>query len=240
MIKPQIVMAEQQGYHNANPDTLSRLEKSKSYQDLSTICIVPCMDSIPAKVVQNWLGMWSPMNQKFIRIFVFNMEVGSAYSTTIDQILQHPDLKNWKYILTLEHDNMPPADGLLKLYESIGDYDAVGGLYWTKGEGGQPMCYGHPKNFPVNFIPFAPQPGELTQCNGLGMGFTLFKMSMLADPRLPRPLFETVQRIVPGEGGQAFTQDLKFFHEAGKLGYRFACDPNVRVGHYDLANDMIW
>ena len=40
-------------------------------------------------------------------------------------------------MLTLEDDNLPPPDGLLRLYESIeaGPYDAVGGLYWTRATG---------------------------------------------------------------------------------------------------------
>jgi hypothetical protein len=241
-IKPQIVVQDHQGIHNANFEgTTKRIKESRSYEDLSTICIVPCMDYVPSKVVQNWMGLMSAMNQKFIRIFVMNMEVGSAYSETIDNvILSNPELANWKYILTLEHDNMPPPDGLLKLYESIKNYDAVGGIYFTKGPMGQPMCYGKPDVYPSNFIPFIPEPDSVTRCNGLGMGFTLFRMEMFKDRRLPRPLFETVQEYIPGQGARAYTQDLKFFEEAGKLGYKFACDSRVRVGHYDVKEDIIW
>ena len=68
----------------------------------------------------------APMNQKFIRTFVIGMEVGAAYTQAIEQILANPVLRNWKYILTLEEDNMPPPDGLLKLYESMDKFDVVG------------------------------------------------------------------------------------------------------------------
>lgn len=229
--KPTIIVSEDTGFHNSSSETVKRLEASKSYQDLSTICIVPCLKSIPARVVQNWLSLASPMNQKFIRIFAYNMEVGTSYSETIDMILNNEELKNWKYILTLEHDNMPPADGLLKLYENMDKYDAIGGIYFTKGAGGQPMSYGNPSVFPINFIPFLPPPDSVTRCNGLGMGFTLFKLEMLKDKRLPRPLFQTTM---------SYTQDLKFFEAAGRLGYKFACDSRVKVGHYDLENDIVW
>lgn len=238
--QPQIIIPNLAGYHNSNPETAARLSKSKSYQDLSTICIVPCVGGIPPKIVQAWNGMMKPMNQKFIMIMVENMEVGAAYSHTIETILANPELSKWKYILTLEHDNAPAPDGLLKLYENMDKFDGIGGLYFTKGEGGQPMCYGRPEQFPVNFIPFLPEAGTVTPCRGIAMGFSLFKLEMFKDARLPRPLFETKQSYVPGQGAQAYTQDLKFCEEAGKLGYKFAVDARVTVGHYDYANDFMW
>jgi hypothetical protein len=239
--EPQIVIPDLAGINNNNQDaTRKRLTTSKSYQDLSTICIMPCVGGIPPKVVQSLRGLLTPMNQKFILIMVENMEVGAAYSATIEQILMNPDLSNWKYILTMETDNLPPPDGLLKAYENMDKYDAIGGLYFTKGELGQPMCYGDPNVFPVNFIPFLPQVNEVAECRGLGMGFTLFKMEMFKNQNIPRPLFQTVQDYTPGVGARAYTQDLKFFEEAGKQGFKFACDSRIKVGHYDYLNDFTW
>jgi hypothetical protein len=185
------------------------------------------------------MGLLTPMNQKFFRIFATHMEVGKAYSSVIGQILANPELSKFKYILTLEHDNMPPADGLLKLYENMDKFDAIGGLYFTKGEMGQPMCYGKPGDFPVNFIPFPPASESVQECRGLGMGFTLFKTEMFKNPEMPTPLFETVQKVTPG-GVHQYTQDLKFFEMAGKLGYRFACDSRVKVGHYCSQQDFVY
>jgi hypothetical protein len=245
-IKPQIVIEDYQGRHNADPNSSDRLIKGNTYRDLSTICIVPTRGMITAKVVQNWMGLMPLMNQKFIRIFVIGMEVGEAYAQAMEMILAHPDLSNWQYILTLEEDNLPPPDGLSKLIESINQgFDAVGGLYWTKGPAGQPMIYGDPAVMPRNFIPQVPCPDTIQPCNGLGMGFTLFKVSMFKDPRLPRPLFKTMSEYKPGFGCQVFTQDLYFFNNAVALGYKFACDTRVRVGHYDYEGvagepDTVW
>ena len=144
-------------------------------------------------------------------------------------ILGHPELKNWKYLLTLEEDNIPPPDGLLKLYEGIGKYDAIGGLYWTKGEGGMPMIYGDPKEMPRNYRPQVPQLDKVQECNGLGMGFTLFKISMFK--KVEKPWFKTLQNM---------TQDLFFFDKAAKDGFRFAVDNRVKVGHMDPTSGMIW
>jgi hypothetical protein len=72
------------------------------------------------------------------------------------------------------------------------------------------------------------------------MGFTLFKMEIFKNKKLQKPFFETTQKYHPTQGVQNYTQDLKFFENAGKLGYRFACDSRVKVGHYDIENDQMW
>ena len=240
-MKPQIVLEDVSGRHNTDLDKArDRLIQGHTYQDLSTICIVPTRGTIPAKVVQSWMGLMTPMNQKFTRVFIAGMEVAEAYNAGIETVVSSPDLQNWKYILTLEEDNMPPPDGLIKLYEGMEKYDVVGGLYWTKGEGGQPMIYGDPYSIPMTFIPQVPQPETIQPCVGLGMGFTLFKISVFKDQRLPRPYFKTLQEYVAGKGARMYTQDLYFFENIQKLGYKVACSTKVRVGHYDSSADIVW
>ena len=238
---PQIAMPEV-GQHNKDlENSINRLKQSGTYKDLSTIIICPTRGQIPAKVVQYWMGLMRPMNQKVIGpIFGIGMEVGESYNNMIQSILDNPELSQWKYILTIEEDNCPPADGLLKLYENIEEYDVVQGLYWTKGEGGQPMIYGDPKVMPKNFIPQMPRPGEIQQANGLGMGFNLFKLDIFKNPNVPKPWFKTVQEVIPGQGARAYTQDLYFYENAAKAGYKFACDNRVLVGHYDINADKMW
>ncbi len=247
VIKPQIITGEQQGYHNADiKRAQERLSRGGSYKDLSTVILLPSRGQIPAKVVQNWFNLINPMNQKIMRFFMIGMEIGDAYNEAIQAILDNPELTNWKYILTIEDDNMPPPDGLIKLYESIEGgvdgikYDVVSGLYWTKGEGGQPMIYGDPKAIPLNFIPQIPLIDTIQQANGLGMGFDLWRISMFKDKKIEKPWFKTCQEYTPGQGARIYTQDLYFFEKAGRFGYKFACDTRVKVGHYDLQNDLVW
>lgn len=230
------------GANNANFELAkARINNAKTYRDLSTICIVPAISAIPPKIVQAWRSLLTPMNQKFIMIMMENMEVGEAYTQAIDMILANPQLNTWKYLLTLETDNAPQPDALLKLYEDIDEYDAVGALYWTKGDMGQPMCYGDTRNPVVNFIPFVPEAlGVATRCYGLGMGFTLFKLDMFKDPRLPKPIFETRQKFTNGIGVESYTQDLKAFETLGKLGYKFACSTKALCGHYDYQIDRMF
>ena len=239
-MKPELILQNYEGYHNST-DAVERLKKAKSYQNLSTIIICPTRGQIPAKVVTSWMGLMRPMNQLVIGpMFAVGLEVGEAYNNMIESILENPSLSNFKYILTIEEDNCPPPDGLLKLYESMDTYDVVGGLYWTKGELGQPMIYGDPRVMPKTFIPQLPQEGKVVPCNGLGMGFNLWKLDIFKNPKLRRPWFKTLQEYDPATGGRAYTQDLYFFEEASKCGYKFACDCRVKVGHYDFQSNMMW
>jgi len=239
-MKPQIVIENYQGAHNAELlKSVERLEKGKAYRDLSTVCIVPTRGMIPAKVTQAWMGMISPMNQKFTRIFMIGMEVGEAYCAAIELILANPELSKWKYILTMEDDNIPPPDGFLKLYENIDDFAAIGGLYWTKGEGGQPMIYGEGEEGNLHFRP-QPPTKDIQECDGLGMGFTLFKLDIFKNPQIEKPWFRTCQDWDPQRGTKVYTQDLFFFEKIRKLGYKVACDTRVKIGHYDPQMDIVW
>jgi len=170
------------------------------------------------------------------------MEVGHAYSQAIEAVLAHPDLSRWEYVLTVEHDNMPQPDGVLKLVkqmEAHPEFACIGGLYWTKGEGGVPQIWGDIKDPVQNFRPQAPVPGQLVECWGTGMGFNLWRMSMFRDlqarKEMPKPLFQT-KASASGVG----TQDLAFWAEARKFGYRCAIDCDVLVAHYDAQQDIPW
>lgn len=241
MAQPAIIVPDTQGIHNAS-DYAKRLSKEKIYRDLSTVIICPTRGVIPARIVSSWQGLMRPMNGATVGpIFMEGMEVGEAYNQAIKMILENDGLKNYKFILTLEEDNSPAPDALLKLYESIDEYDAIGGLYFTKGESGQPMCYGNPAEMPLNFRPQIPLPDQVTPCNGLGMGFTLFRLEMFKDERFEYGhWFKTLQEYDAQRGGKAYTQDLYFFQKARELGYKFACDSRVKVGHWDNNNKIMW
>ncbi len=240
MTKPQIVIDHFDPPAQISVDLSEKLSTNEFYRDLSTICIIPTRGMISAKVLQSWWGLMVPMNQKFMRMFVIGMEVGAAYTQAITQILENPILRSWKYILTLEEDNMPPPDGLLKLYEGMEKFDVVGGLYWTKGDAGQPMIYGDHKREEINFVPQVPIPETIQECNGLGMGFNLFKKDIFRDPRVPRPWFKTLQEFAPNVGIRGYSQDLYFYENIKKLNYKVACDTRIKVGHYDAENDIVW
>lgn len=234
-MKPQIVCPDY-GKHNADLDAaVRRVNESSAWKKLDTIMLTPAGGTIPTKVVASWLNLYAPPNNKFFRMFAVGMEVGEAFSTAIENILAHPDLSKFKYIITLEHDNIPPPDGIVKLLEQMEahpEFACIGGLYWTKGQTGVPQIWGDPRDPQINFRPQPPVPGMLVECCGTGMGFNAWRLDVFRDQRLRRPWFKTQK-----EGGVS-TQDLYFWSDARQHGYRCAIDCSILVGHYDLNGDF--
>lgn len=242
--------AENVGRHNADLQAShDRIIAGGTYKDCSTIALTPSRGepghlgktTWSVKFAMALAGLIRPMNQRFTHWPVIGHEVGEAYNDAIRQILASPDLSTWRYLCTIEDDNLPPPDGLLKLYESMEahpEFTAISGLYWTKGPGGQPMLYGDPKVMPRTFIPQPPIPDTVQECCGIGMGFALWRLDFIK--KMPGPWFMTKQTWDPSTGGAQFTQDLWHCLEAAKYGGRFAVDTRVRVGHYDANEGIVW
>jgi hypothetical protein len=231
-----------------------------TYKDNSTVIIIPTRGEyqtaegvkveglIPKQVVSAWQALISPMNQKRAILFTSGHEVGRAYDALITMILAHPELKNWKYILTLEDDNIPPPDAHIRLLESIewGNYDAVSGLYFTKGDVNMPMAYGDPAEYArTGVMDFRPRDvrealaaGQIMPVNGIAMGTALWKMSLFRE--IPAPWYVTLNDLVPGKGVVGMTQDLSFCQRAIQAGKRFSVDLRVRVGHLDVTSNTIF
>lgn len=200
------------------------------------ICLLPAGKSIATRIALAWRGMICPPNQPWHFMAIEGEEVGVAYNRAIEQILAHPDLSTWEYILTVEHDNLMPSDGLIKLIKRMDEHpelSCIGGLYWTKGEGGVPQIWGDPSDPVVNFRPQPPRAGGLVECVGTGMGFNLWRLDMFKT--LAKPWFET-----KCSAGGVGTQDLAFWGEARKHGHRCAIDCNVLVGHLDTSTGIVW
>jgi hypothetical protein len=230
------------GRHNADLQaSAGRIIESGSWKKQRIIMLLPAGRMVPSKAALSWMNLIFPPNQSVIRWLCMNMEVGEAYSTAIEQVLSHPDLRDWEYILTVEHDNLPPPEGVVRLIEQMEkhpEFACIGGLYWTKGESGVPQIWGDPKDPILNFRPQPPDVGGgLVECCGTGMGFNLFRLSMFKDDRLRRPWFKTLTGI---EGQGVGTQDLYFWTDVRKYGYRCAIDCSVRVGHLDTNTEVVW
>lgn len=243
-MKPQLVGIDS-GVHNEDlRKSTTRVLEGGSWKKQRTVMLIPAGTTIPTKVYLSHCGLIFPPNQPAHRMAAMGMEVGEAFSNAIEQILANPDLAQWEYLLTIEHDNCPPSDGLVRLIkrmEEHPEYACIGGLYWTKGEGGVPQIWGDVKDPVVNYRPQPPDPkGGLVECYGTGMGFNLWRLSMFKDKKLRRPWFKT---LAGSEG--VGTQDLYFWGDARKHGYRCAIDCSVKVGHYDLEGkfgppDTMW
>ena len=251
MVRPAIITPCDPGSHNEDlAASAERVQKAKHYQNLSTAILIPTRGAIPALVVQSWFYLYTASNNAVARYFSQGMEVSDAYNSGITTVVRDPNIKDFKYLLTMEDDNLPPHDGLLKLYENIcgcpepcrEHFTVVGGLYWTKGEDGQPMIFGNPEEEGFSMRPQPPQLDSIQECNGVPMGFTLFHMGLFKDPALGSvddPWFATVQ-VLEDNAFKAFTQDLYFMKRIREAGYRIACDTRVKVGHLDNETGMVW
>lgn len=226
----------QEGIRNTNWDrSLDTVLKGHTYRDNSTLCVMPSpSENFDHRVVQSMETLIKPMNQRFSRWTVAGCEVADAYNKGVQAILDNETTKNWKFVLCWEHDNLPPPDGLLKLQAAMwdGPWAGVGGLYWTKGPGGQPMCYGQPGT--GNYVPFLPALDSVQECNGIAQGFSLFDLELFR--RMKGPWFKTYQEWSPEGGIKTGTQDLSFCERARvECGARFAVHAGVRVGHMELS-----
>ncbi len=211
-----------------------------SYRDNSMVVICPLRTPmIHRRVVESWQSLQWPMNQKRAMFMVTGDEVGTAYNDQLAGVLAHPELGKWKYLLTLEDDNIPPPDAVVKLAESIdiGPFDAVGGLYFTKGDLNMPQCYGDPVEFArTGVLEFRPRDmvaaikqGAIVPCNGIAMGCSLYRLDSFR--KVDGPWFQT---------NPSNTQDLFWCAKACRAGLRFAVDTRVRVGHLDVGSGVVY
>lgn len=235
----ELIIQDFGGKHSIDlKKTNERLTKDGSWKKQRIIVILPTANMMSAKVALSHWNLIFPPNNGVVRILAIGAEVGAAYSEAIESVLAHPELSQWEYILTIESDNMPPADGVLKLLKDMDEYpqyDCIGGLYFCKGDGGCAHIWGDPKDPVLNFRPQVPVPDTVMECNGSSMGFHLWRTKMFKDKKLRKPWFKTIA----GQEGVG-TQDLYFWGDAKKHGYRTAVDTSVKVGHWDEANQICW
>lgn len=220
---------------------------ASTYKDNSTIMICPTRGMIHHKVVASWQGLMAPMNQKKMFLFCSGAEVGKAYDQMVLWILNHPELTKWKYIMTVEDDNLLPPDAHIRLLESIEEtgYDAMAGLYFTKGDYNMPMAYGDPNEFrATGKLDFRPRnvvealnAGKIMEVNGVAMGCTLYRLDLFK--YIPPPWFVTVQEVENG-ANKGYTQDLWFCERAKRMGKKFGVDMRVKVGHLDPTTEVVY
>lgn len=240
----QVISNVDFGHHNKDLYAANaRLTAEGSWKKQRIVWIIPSGDTIPAKAYLSHRSLIFPPNQAMTPLLIENAEVGAAFDTAIDMVLGHGELSQWEYILTIEHDNIPEPIGVMKLIKAMEEnphFDAISGLYWTKGEGGVPQIWGEIADPVPNYRPQRPEPGKIIECYGLGMGFCLYRMSMfkgLREKKVERPWFKTVNGL---NGNGVGTQDLFFWALARKHGYRCAVDCSILVGHLDPKSGIVW
>jgi len=238
-------------YENIKKD-LTTYVNLNSYQNKSIVCVIPTRGSVDVQIVDSWFKLITPVNHNFTKLFMANGRVDDAYNTGIQLILNDPKLSSSRFLLTMEDDNLPPPDGIIKLVESFlkheqsGDkYWAISGVYWTKPSRDciehAPIAWGCPHTGEWNMdVPPISEDENITQCCLIPQGFTLYDLDLFR--KIEYPWFKTVEHKpeqdidwTPGE-----TQDSYFFKKVWDAGYKVGVRGDVQVGHIDSQTRQIW
>lgn len=250
MEAPALSVAEVASRPMKGFDGLGYLEGS-NFRDCSTVVVIPTRGlanepSLRPSWVANFQELASPMNHRRVVLFATGFAVDAAYNECIAGILRHPIFSKWKYVLTVEDDNFPDPDAHLRLLESIErtGFDAVSGLYFTKGEVGLPLALGSAEEFRRTGIldlravdvREAVEKRAVLEVNAIPMGFALWRMDLFR--QIAAPWFVTCAEFVddldrPEDVMLRFSQDTDFCVRARIKGRRFGIDTRVKVGHKD-------
>jgi hypothetical protein len=235
-----------EGIHNKDLEAASRrLTEIGSWKKQRIVYIIPGGNKIMPEVYLSHRNLVFPPNQAMVPMFIKGAEVGAAFQAAIDITLANPGLRDFEYVLTIEHDNICSQGNevlkLLSAMEKNPEYAAISGLYWTKGEGGVPQIWGDIRDPVQNYRPQIPVPGQVIESYGIGMGFALYRMSMFREleaKKVEKPWFKTLGKD-PDDRGVG-TQDLYFWGQVARPnGFRCAVDCSTTVGH--IADDgRIW
>lgn len=230
-------------------DGLAALEGS-NFKDCSTVVIIPTRGkmheaSLSPLFVRNLETLATPMNHRRMVLFSAGFTVDEAYNKQIEDILAHPVLSQFKFVLTIEDDNFPLPDAHIRLLESIErtGFDIMAGLYFTKGELNLPMAYGDAEESrktgfldlsTLNVLP-AVEKRAVLEVNAVPMGFTLWRMDVFR--KIPKPWFVTYAEFVEAENAMVrYSQDFDMCIRARTAGLRIGVDCRVKIGHFDFSS----
>lgn len=220
-------------------DTIS----ASTYRDSSTVMACASRGDVPMDVVRAWHQMIPLLNQRRAFLFCAGAEVADAYNQLVARALQE---RGFRYLLTLEDDCLPPADAHHRLLDAIGDYDAIGGLYFRKTEPPTALLLGDPSLPEWSSLPIDPceaiEAGAVVPVNVLPMGCTLYKLDLFRE--MEPPWFQTTEQFHVADqmvlGRKLMTHDVGFSKRAKALGKRFAIHCGVRVGHLNVENGVVY
>ncbi len=223
-------------------------QRLNSYRDLSTVIVIPTRGLIHPKVVSAYVSLITPPNQKRALFILENAEVAEAYENALAAILNDPELKSFKYLMTIEDDNTPPPMAQIQLLDSLThlNFDAMSGLYFAKGEFGFPMAFGDPDTFRnEKYFDCRPRDvheavakNEVLEVNAIAMGCAVWKIETLK--QLSEPRFKTVATTNGRETYVGQTQDIFVSEKIRRAGGRVGVDCRVKVGHVDPKTGEVW
>lgn len=195
-----------------------------AHQERHMVCLVPTRGTIDPRVVESWFKLSGPVNQTFARLFIDGHLLAESYNAVILAILHHPFFGRQKYILTLEENFIPPADGLLKLVESMILAEKKGEDLWAISglrKSGKMPALGKPELKDWNLEPITLNRCGYTKCLVIPQGFTLYRTDLFR--KFLFPWFGPRTTEAP--------LDIQFFKKCFDAGLSVGIRSDVQVDH---------
>lgn len=202
--------------------------------------------SLPVEFLHAMMRLQTPVNSSNLLISSKRMEIGVARCILLNDILHMPQKPT--YILWLSDDDLPPYDGLVKLWvemEQLNDdgtykWDVLTSLVHLKCDPPTPVLWRHggkPLKVNQDF-----QAGDIVETDVGNLGFALMRTSLFDD--LTPPYFKTgfcVETLPDGRDGVTmYTEDCVFFEQLKAKKKRVGVHTGVRSAHLDVKSGVIY
>lgn len=209
--------------------------------NFSTKVVCATRGAIDFRVCASWMALEDP--EGFPRSWLFAggaVPLEQKLTDAIDVALR----QNFKFILTVDDDALPPPSAHLHLLNSIGNYDAIAGLAFKKelGPKGERFPVFWSPAWGTSPAPTTAKPGDLRNFHGIqestivGTHFTLWRTSIFRD--VPKPWFTPT--IDPVTRRYIVAEDEFFCTKARAHGKRVAVDFSLSVGHLDTKTGQVF
>lgn len=194
----------------------------------SFLLCVPTLGTVDISWVVGYTRLAVPVNAINHSLVVTKQEVGVARNHMVETALNmnpRPEA-----ILMYGDDMLPSWTALLQLYEAFreGQYDVLAGLYYVKNEYPLPIIWRRdivgPMKENIHY-----KPGEVVDCDVVGMDFTLLRPSIF--DKLEKPYFKTGPTKFENRGILIHTEDVWACDAIKAAGGRVGCHTGVRVSH---------
>jgi len=198
------------------------------------VSVLIAYSTIPVEFLHSFARLQPVPNSANQLVSYKNCEIGVARCKAVEEILGMPERP--KYILWMSGDDLPPWDGLVRLWMEMetGKWDVLTSLVHLKNEPPTPVLWKLPDNVPLQVYKDF-QPGDVV--GGVGyignLGFALMSPSIFE--KMKAPYFKTgFMTEILEDGREAltmYTEDCVFFEQCAKLDMKVGIHTGVRSAH---------
>ena len=203
--------------------------KIDTFKRPSFVIALVTLGMVPVEFLNAMLTLQSPMNSQVYYMATKGMEIGVARCSIVADVLAMS--RPPTYILWLSDDDIPPADGLIKLWVEAENnkWDVITSLVHLKSDPPEQVL-----------VPLTEQPwenGDVVPALIGNLGFGLTRTDLFS--RLPAPWFRT-GFTTDGRTMKGFTEDTHFFSLCENVGAKVSVHTGVKSGHLDVATGRVY